>query len=58
MGRSHNLTKLVRYDRKTRCLDKTAKKVIEVKITDVPIDQVPLDVAMDIYDSWKKAGGF
>jgi hypothetical protein len=39
-----DLTNWVRCDGKTYCWDKTAKKVVEVKITDVSIEQVPKDV--------------
>ena len=46
----HNLTKWVRCDGKTYCWDKTAKKVVEVKMTDVPLDQVPKDVLIAMLD--------
>jgi hypothetical protein len=43
-------TKLVRCDGKTYCWDKAAHKVVEVKITDVPLDQVPKDVLVAMLD--------
>jgi hypothetical protein len=39
-----NLTKWVRCDGKIYCWDKSANKVVEVKITDIPLDKVPQDV--------------
>jgi hypothetical protein len=44
MERSSDLINWVRRDGKTYCWDKTAKKVVEVRITDVSIDQVPKEV--------------
>ena len=38
------LTKWVRCDGKTYCWDKRSCKVVEVKITDIPLDKVPKDV--------------
>jgi hypothetical protein len=38
------LTKWVRCDGKTYCWEKISRKVVEVKITDVPLDNVPKDV--------------
>ena len=39
-----DLTKWVRCDGKTYCWDKATGKVVEVKITDIPLEQVPKDV--------------
>lgn len=39
-----DLTKWVRCDGKIYCWDKAAKKVVDVRITDIPFDQVPKDV--------------
>jgi hypothetical protein len=50
------LTKWVRYDGKTYCWDKTARKVVEVKITDVEFDQVPKDVLIAMLESETKEG--
>lgn len=38
------LTKWVRCDGRTYCWDRTARRIVEVKITDIPLDQVPKDV--------------
>ena len=38
-----NLTGWVRYEGKTYCWDMAAETIVEVKITDVPFDQVPRD---------------
>ena len=38
------LTNWIRCDDKTYCWDKSAAKVVEVKIINVPLDQVPKDV--------------
>jgi len=46
-----DLTKWVRCDGKTYCWDKTAEKVVEVKITDVPLNQVPKDVLVAMLNS-------
>jgi hypothetical protein len=39
-----DLTNWVRHDGKTDCWDKTARKVVEIKIADVSIEQVPKNV--------------
>ena len=39
-----DLTKWVRHDGKTYCWDMEAEMIVEIKITDVPFDQVPKDV--------------
>ena len=39
-----DLTKWVRYDGKTYCWDRAAHKVVEVKITDIALEQAPKDV--------------
>ena len=38
------LTKWVRCDGRTYCWDRAARRVVEVKITGIPRDQVPKDV--------------
>jgi hypothetical protein len=49
------LTKWVRCDgRRTYCWDKKARKVVEVKITDIPLDQVPKDVLLAMLDIEQK----
>jgi hypothetical protein len=48
------LTKWVRCDGKTYCWDKVARKVVEVKITDIPLDQVPKDVLFAMLDNDQK----
>ncbi|MDR1232157.1 MAG: hypothetical protein LBK61_12260 [Spirochaetaceae bacterium] len=45
------LDKLVKYGDKYYCWDKSAGKVVEVKITDVPPDQVPGDVLIAMLKS-------
>jgi hypothetical protein len=49
-----DLTKWVRRDGKTYCWDKSAGKVVEVKITDIPIDQVPKDVLIAMLNEQEK----
>ncbi|MDR0473592.1 MAG: hypothetical protein LBH43_07980 [Treponema sp.] len=39
-----NLTKWVRYDGRIYCWDESSNEVVEVKITDVPLDKVPKEV--------------
>ena len=39
-----DLAKWVRCDGKTYCWDKAAQKVVEIKITDVPMESIPKDV--------------
>jgi hypothetical protein len=51
-----DLTKWVRCDGKTYCWDKSAGKVVEVKITDVPLDQVPRNVLAAMLNSETKEG--
>jgi hypothetical protein len=50
------LIKLVRRDGKTYCWDKEMRKVVEVKITDIPLDQVPMDVLFSMLDIEAKEG--
>jgi hypothetical protein len=38
------LTKWVRCDGKTYCWDESSNRIVEVKITDIPLDQVPKEV--------------
>jgi hypothetical protein len=49
-----DLTKWVRCDGRTYCWDKSAGKVVEVKITDIPIDQVPKDVLIAMLNEPEK----
>lgn len=44
------LTKWVRCDGMTYAWDKTARKVVEVNITDVPLDKVPKDVLVSMLE--------
>ena len=39
-----DLSKCVRYEGKIYCWDKAGKTVVEVKITDIPLNEVPEDV--------------
>jgi hypothetical protein len=48
------LTKWVRCDGKTYCWDKTTRKVVEVKITDIPFDQVPKEVLVAMLEIEQK----
>ena len=50
------LTKWVRCDGKTYAWDKTARKVVEVKITDIALDQVPKDVLLAMLEGEQKEG--
>ena len=45
-----DLTKCVRCEGKTYCWDKAGKKIVEIKITDIPLDQVPKDVLVAMLD--------
>ena len=49
-----DLTKWVRFDGKTYCWDKATGKVVEVKITDVPLDQAPKEVLVAMLHSETK----
>jgi hypothetical protein len=51
-----NLTKWVRCDGKMYCWDKTACKVVEVKITDVPLDQAPKEVLIAMLNNTAPEG--
>ena len=46
-----NLTKWVRHDGKNYCWEKSAGKVVEVKIADVPFEQVHKDVLIAMLNS-------
>jgi hypothetical protein len=48
------LTKWVRCDGKTYCWDRSAAKVVEVKITDMPLENVPKDVLIAMLNSEAK----
>jgi hypothetical protein len=48
------LTKWIRCDGRTYCWDKTARKIVEVKITDIPLDQVPKDVLIAMIETEQK----
>jgi hypothetical protein len=48
------LIKWVRCDGKTYCWDKMMRKVVEVKITDIPLDQVPKDVLIAMLEAEQK----
>jgi hypothetical protein len=50
-GEMPDLTKWVRCDGKTYCWDKATHKVVEVKITDVALDQVPKDVLIAMLET-------
>jgi hypothetical protein len=51
-----SLTRLTKYEDKIFCWDKSAGKVVEVKITDVPLDQVSRDVLIAMLNSEAKEG--
>jgi hypothetical protein len=51
-----DLTKWVRRDGKTYCWDKAAGKVVEVKVTDIPLDKVPEDVLVAMLNADEKSG--
>jgi hypothetical protein len=48
------LTKWTRFDGRIYCWDKTARKVVELKITDIPLDQVPNDVLVAMIEEETK----
>jgi len=39
-----DLTRCVRHEGKTYCWDNAAKTIVEIKITDIPFENVPRDV--------------
>jgi hypothetical protein len=44
------LTKWVSFSGKTYCWDKAAHKVVEVKISDVPLDEIPKEMLVAMID--------
>ena len=45
------LTKRVMCNGRTYCWDREARKVVEVKITDIPLDKVPKDVLVAMLET-------
>jgi hypothetical protein len=43
-----DLSKCVKYEGKTYCFDRVNKTVVEVKITDVPFNEVPESVLVSM----------
>jgi len=49
------LTKWVRYEGKLYCWDKSTGKIVEIKLTDVPLEKVPNDVLAAMMNSIENA---